>query len=903
MEKESFHLKFLILLLTCVASHSLVSTQPYCHEDERSALLEFKATFFNIETPCYSGATSDVHPKIESRNASTGETQSDCCSWAGVECSEVSGHVIGLNLSSSCLSGKINSNTSIFRLFHLRSLNLALNDFNCEISPAIGSLGFLTYLNFSSSNFTGHIPHSLRNLTQLVHLDLSNNRLIDKALNELNSHDVRLPFIYATRRRGPAPFWVPRGQRYTGNPHNPYSRGPGIYDENLDQFLNSKLDEVPSFLGNLDRRLNSITGEVPSFLGDLVQLENLNLAGNMLNGQIPSSLGNLVRLTSLDLSLNNLTGKIPSSIGNLVQLTHLNLGYNQLEGEIPLSFQSLLKLRFLKLQSNQLSGKIPSSLGRFTKLIGIDLSFNQFHGAIPSTIFELQDLCTLNLNSNNLSGTIELDMFKNIRIVGLSSNKLSLIVKADIDHVFFALDLGSCNLNGFPEFLKHQDYLFFLDLSNNNISGQVPEWFLNVSPFQRVARISSYPPPNMWYYFVSNNKLSREISPLICNLKSIQMIDLSYNKLTGFLPQCLSDLSGSLEVMSLQSNNFIGKIPDFNRNSCRLIMIDLSCNKLHGPLPRSLRNCHNLEFLNFGNNHIRDVFPSWLGSLLSLKVLILWSNRFHGLIGEPTDRVEFPTLNIIDLSQNNFTGSLPSRYFKQWTAMKVFETNSSSYIGDAIKKAWIFSSDATFHYSMSVIAKGIQMNYSKIQEYLTLIDLSSNNFSGGIPGTIGRLKELELLNLSNNILTGPLPPFLANLTNLEALDLSQNHLSGEIPQEWTLLTSFAVFNVSYNRLTGPIPQSRQFATFKNNSYEGNSRLCGTPLSRKCGDPKASPPSSPMSEEDQDSESAMELDWKIVCMEFASGLVIGVVIGNTLITGRRAQSLVNNFGRRKQRRRR
>ncbi|KAI3424639.1 LRRNT_2 domain-containing protein [Psidium guajava] len=598
-----------------------------------------------------------------------------------------------------------------------------------------------------------------------------------------------------------------------------------------------------------------------------------------------------------------------------------------------------MELRFLTLRSNQLSGEIPSLLGRLTQLFYIDLSFNQFHGAIPSPLFQLQGLYHLDLCSNNLSGTVKLDrsVAKSLQILKLSFNKLSLVVETNITHQYFILGLGSCNLNGFPEFLLDQDGLFVLDLSYNNISGQVPEWFLNVSTnhllhlnlsgnfltsfaqdsvifkwkklvaadlrFNELQGSLPIPPPKIKYYFISNNRLSGGISPLLCNLSSVRVIELSYNNLTGFIPQCLSNLSDTLEVMSLQSNNFIGKIPNLNGNFCALVMIDLSNNKLHGPLPRSLRNCHNLEFLNFGNNQIRDAFPSWLGSLLRLKVLILRYNRFHGLIGKSMDRVEFPMLQIIDLSQNFFFGSLPSRYFKHWTAMKVPETDQSSYIGNAISPYWIFFPSAMFDYSMSIIAKGVQMNYSKIQEHLTLIDLSSNNFSGAIAVTMGSLKQVKFLNLSNNMLSGPLPPFLANLTNLEALDLSQNRLSGEIPQELTQLTWLAVFNVSYNHLTGPIPQSRQFSTFENNSYKGNFGLCGTPLSRKCGDPKASPPSSPTSKEDQDSGSAMDLDWMIVCMGYASGLVNGVVLGNCFITRRRAQRLVKNFGKRKQRRRR
>ncbi|KAL3721794.1 hypothetical protein ACJRO7_034177 [Eucalyptus globulus] len=881
MKKESLHFSYMILLLTIVASHSLASTQPRCHEDERSALLEFKTTFFTRKHPCCYYSSPVEQAKIESWNASEGKTQSDCCSWTGVECDKASGHVIGLDLSCSCLSGKIDSNTSIFRLLRLRSLNLAFNDFNCQIPPTIGNLSSLKDLNFSGCNFMGHISHSLRNLTQLVHLDLS--------VNDLN----------------------------------------GMIPTYFSGILNVE---------HLSLGYNSLTGEVPSSLGNLVQLSTLDLGGyNQLTGEIPSSLGNLVQLSTLDLGGNQLTGEIPSSIGDLIQLTNIDLQYNRLVGEIPLSFQNLLELRSLTLDSNRLSGEIPSLLGRLTQLTHVYLSFNQFHGAIPSTISQLQGLNSLYLNSNNLSGTVKLDMFseaKNLRMLVLSSNKLSLIVETNITHQYWVLSLGSCNLNSFPEFLQDQNHLELLDLSYNNISGQVPKWFLNVSTenlhilnlssnfltsfaqdpvifkwkellevdlgFNELQGSVPIPPPKIECYFISNNRLSGGISPLLCNLSYISMIDFSDNNLTGFLRQCFSNLSGYWGVLNLRSNNFIGKIPEFNGN---FNMIDLSYNKLEGPLPRSLRNCNILQFLNLANNHIRDVFPSWLGSLLHLRVLILRDNRFHGFIEEPTNRIKFPMLQIIDLSQNSFSGSLPSKYFKHWTAMEVPKRDSSSYLGIFFVVGWGHFPLSTFDYSMSVFAKGIQMNYSKIQGYLTLIDLSSNNFSGAIPETIRSLKQLKLLNLSNNMLSGPLPPFLANLTNLEALDLSRNQLSGEISRDLTQLTSLEVFDVSYNCLIGPIPKSRQFATFENNSYKGNLGLCGAPLSKKCGYPEALPPSFPTSEEDRDSGSAMEVDWKIVCMGYASGLVIGVVLGNCLITRRRAQSLVKNFSRRKQRRRR
>ncbi|KAK3411718.1 hypothetical protein EUGRSUZ_I00468 [Eucalyptus grandis] len=450
MKKESLHFSSRILLLTIVTSHSLASTQPRCHEDERSALLEFKTTFFTKKHPCchvkYT-RTPVEQSKVEFWNASEGKTQSDCCSWTGVECDKVSGHVIGLDLSCSCLSGKINSNTSIFRLLRLRSLNLALNDFNCPIPPTVGNLSSLRDLNFSMSNFTGHISHSLRNLTRLVHLDLS---------------------------------------------------------------------------------FNDLNGTIPTYFGSILNLENLDLVSNSLTGEIPSSLGNLIQLTTLSLGVNQLTGEIPSSIGDLIQLTDIDLQHNRLVGEIPLSFQNLLELRVLYLVSNRLSGEIPSFLGRLTQLVQISLSFNQFHGAIPSTIFQLQGLQALDLTSNKLSGTVKLDMFseaKNLQELMLSSNKLSLIVETNITQQFRFLCLGSCNLNSFPEFLQDQNDLLVLDLSSNNISGQVPKWFLNVST------------ENLILLNLSGNFLtSFAQDPVIFKWKKLFEADLGFNELQGSVP-------------------------------------------------------------------------------------------------------------------------------------------------------------------------------------------------------------------------------------------------------------------------------------------------------------------------------------------------------------------------------
>ncbi|KAJ4835445.1 hypothetical protein Tsubulata_031665 [Turnera subulata] len=145
---------------------------PYnCHDHEKSALLQFKDSFI-ID----SSASADdpaAYPKSEGWKLDG----SDCCSWDGIECDDITGHVISLDLSGSCLSGSIDSSSSLFQLLHLRSLNLAFNDFSHSSIPFVLGhlLPNLAHLNLSYSGFSGPIPSSISNLSKLSSLDLSSN--------------------------------------------------------------------------------------------------------------------------------------------------------------------------------------------------------------------------------------------------------------------------------------------------------------------------------------------------------------------------------------------------------------------------------------------------------------------------------------------------------------------------------------------------------------------------------------------------------------------------------------------------------------------------------------------------------------------------------------------------------
>jgi len=164
---------FSLSLFHLRACYSSPSMQPLCHEDESYALLQIKESLVINES-----ASSDpsAYPKVASWRVD-GES-GDCCSWDGVECDGDSGHVIGLDLSSSCLYGSIDSNSSLFRLVLLRRLHLADNDFNkSEIPSEIRNLSRLFDLNLSMSGFSGQIPAEILELSKLVSLDLGVNSL------------------------------------------------------------------------------------------------------------------------------------------------------------------------------------------------------------------------------------------------------------------------------------------------------------------------------------------------------------------------------------------------------------------------------------------------------------------------------------------------------------------------------------------------------------------------------------------------------------------------------------------------------------------------------------------------------------------------------------------------------
>ncbi|KAL0725793.1 hypothetical protein Bca4012_040392 [Brassica carinata] len=750
-----------------------------CRPDQKDALWEFKSEFH------FNGMAADDEKTQRWKN------NTDCCSWDGISCDLKTGKVVELDLWGSSLSGPLRSNSSLFRLQHLQSLNL------------------------SSNNLAGKLPSSLGNLSYLTHLDLDGN---------------------------------------------------------------------------------DFTGELPESLSSLNQLTKLLVGSSKLSGNFHHSLLNLSELTWIDLRSNQLEGPIPSSLFMIPSLTRLKLEKNIFSGSLEIgNLSAPSKLQELSLGGNNLSGPIPGSISKLVELSYLDLSFwNTERGIVDFSIFlHLKSLALLDISHLNTRSMLDLSLFSNftsLSLLHLSGNNLHISSTLHLPSPIGSLALSSCNISEFPRFLQTQTGLFFLNISANRFQGKVPEWlwrlpglgFLDISQnlftgFEGPSDVIQTIPllPNSTRSFLaSDNHFAGNIPKEICELVALETLVLTNNNFSGSIPRCFDNFNTTLAVLHLRNNSLSGNIPE-DFFSVGLLSLDVGRNRLSGELPKSLVNCTKLEFLNVEDNEISDTFPFWLRLLPDLQILVLRSNRFHGPIFSPgDDSLSFPKLRIFDISENLFTGVLPSDYFAGWSTM-----SSVVYIEYDKLHRFIGFTFSNYHKSVVLANKGSKMELlgSSFRIYKT-IDVSGNRLEGEIPQSIGLLKELIVLNMSDNAFTGRIPPSLSNLTNLQSLDLSQNRLSGRIPPELEKLTFLAWMNFSNNMLEGPIPQGTQIQTQDSSSFAHNPGLCGAPLKRSCGEGEEA--ARKQEKEDEEKDQVL-ISWIAAAIAYAPGVFCGLVIGHIL----------------------
>ncbi|CAL9091840.1 unnamed protein product [Musa textilis] len=445
-------------------------------------------------------------------------------------------HLRTLNLSNNHL-GDIP--TDLGSLPKLRELVMWNNLLKGGIPPEIGNLASLTGLYLGGNQLTGAIPAAVGNLSSLAHLDLSNSTLLTGAIPSDIGNLVSLTilFLHYNQLSGTIPSEIGNlvnltvcflgGNHLVGAIPKSFGSLPSldalILGSNELQARNaaewSFLDSLANctHLRKLDISNNDLSGMLPKSIANLSRsLEELDIGGNQIAGSIAEEIGNLISLTKITMWNNLLGGAIPATLGRPSGLVLVKLGGNLLVGEIPATLGNLTRLDHLNLGSNELHGSIPPSLGK-CPLNFLDLASNRLNGTVPVPIFYIPTLTQLNISGNLLTGVLpsEIGNLRNTQSIDASHNRLSGKLPSGIAECqvleilcirgnYFqgsipssfsqlkglrVLDISSNDLSGhIPDFLGRFN-MTFLNLSYNNLDGEVPKdgIFANASAFSVVG--------------------------------------------------------------------------------------------------------------------------------------------------------------------------------------------------------------------------------------------------------------------------------------------------------------------------------------------------------------------------------------------------------------------------------
>ncbi|KAJ4763489.1 Leucine-rich repeat transmembrane protein kinase [Rhynchospora pubera] len=285
-----------------------------------------------------------------------------------------------------------------------------------------------------------------------------------------------------------------------------------------------------------------VVGTIPDELQNLTYLTNLDLGQNYLTGPLPAFIGNLSRMQYMTFGVNALSGPVPKELGNLGNLVSLGLGTNNFNGSIPDEFGNLTSLQQLYIDSSGLSGELPQSLSKLKNMKILGASDNAFTGKIPDYIGTWTGLTDLKFQGNSFQGPIPSSFSNLVRLTNLRIGEITN---------------GSSTLN----FISNMTSLSTLVLRNCEIS----------------------------------DTLSIDFS----KLKNLQLLDLSFNNITGGVPQSLFSLS-SLRYLFLGNNTLSGSLP--SQKSTSLLNIDLSYNQLSGAFPSWVGPNGNLQLNLVANN-------------------------------------------------------------------------------------------------------------------------------------------------------------------------------------------------------------------------------------------------------------------------------------------------------------
>ncbi|CAN1143633.1 Leucine-rich repeat receptor-like serine/threonine-protein kinase BAM1 [Linum perenne] len=197
---------------------------------------------------------------------------------------------------------------------------------------------------------------------------------------------------------------------------------------------------------------------------------------------------------------------------------------------------------------------------------------------------------------------------------------------------------------------------------------------------------------------------------------------------------------------------------------------------------------------------------SWTGVHCSrgrVVTLDLTGFYLYGSISPPRILSRLDQLANLSLAGNNFTGAIDVSGISNLRFINISNNQFSGGLD------WNFSTlprlEVVDAYNNNFNAS-LPLGILNLRESLRYLDLGGNFFYGRIPESYGELHGLQYLSLAGNDLHGRIPGELGNLTNLREIYLGYyNGFEGGLPEQLGGLVNLVHMDISNCELDGQIP--------------------------------------------------------------------------------------------------
>ncbi|KAL8515869.1 hypothetical protein ACS0TY_014533 [Phlomoides rotata] len=364
-------------------------------------------------------------------------------------------------------------------------------------------------------------------------------------------------------------------------------------------------------------------------------------------------------------------------------------------------------------------------------VVSINLNSAGIGGSLPPELNQLPKLQTLALQKNSLSGTLpSFENLTSLQNIYLDNNEFTSVPNNFL--------LGLTNLE------------IFSISENKNISPwQIPSYLADSS--------------HLIALYATNAGLTGIIPNIFGSFPNLQILRLSYNNLTGSLPESFSGSEIQTLWLNNQNHGLSGEI-DVLSGMTQLSQVWLHANLFSGGIP-DLSNCTNLFDIQLRDNSFTGVLPPSLMNLPKLVNISLQNNRLQGPI--PV----FPSTVKASIGDtNSFCSDKPGPCDPQVSTLLDVAKSlgypmmmADSWKGNDVCKGWRF------------------ISCDSQDKNVSIVNMPRQGLLGSISPAFGNLISLRNLVLNDNNLTGVIPNVLTTLPQLQILDVSNNNLSGARP--------------------------------------------------------------------------------------------------------------------------